>query len=119
MMYCYNGEEYDWADNIDTRPTLKKDISLFETAQEYQFKIELPWFRKQDIKVELDGKYIKINGERQMGEGKDAQIRYSHSLYLASPVKENEITAKLKDGVLYLIIPKDVPEKKTKLIDLV
>lgn len=41
---------------------------IYETKEGYVFKIELPGFKKEDIKVEFSGDTLTLNGERKQEE---------------------------------------------------
>jgi HSP20 family protein len=104
--------------------------SLFSTASEnrmktdvrdkdgsYEVDIDLPGFRKEDVKVQLDQGYLTVSASRK--ESKDEKnskggfIRRerwegscSRSFYVGSGVKKDDISAKMEDGVLRLTLPK-------------
>ena len=104
-----NGESAEL--NLDWRPTA--DIS--ETEAEYLIKAELPEVDRKDVHVAVDNGRITISGERKMEEEeKDAtQHRiesfygtFSRSFALPSDVDEDKISAKSKNGILKVHLPK-------------
>ncbi|MCR4892132.1 MAG: Hsp20/alpha crystallin family protein [Lachnospiraceae bacterium] len=94
----------------------------------YELGIELPGFKKEEVKAELKDGYLTINAEHT--ENKDEQDkegkyirkeRYtghcSRSFYVGDSVEQDEIKARFENGVLTLTIPKEkekpaVEEKK-------
>lgn len=99
---------------------MKTDIK--ETENSYILDIDLPGYKKEDIKVDLTDGYLTINAktsnekedkekgkfvrrERFMGE-------CSRSFYVGEDIKEEEIKASFKNGILNLEVPKEKPEEK-------
>ena len=89
------------------------DIS--EDDHEYLIKIDIPGMEKKDIKVNYQDGRVTITGERKTEskeEKKDyiRQERYQGGFYrsfsLPDTIKEDEIHATFKEGVLKLVIPK-------------
>ena len=108
---------------------MKTDVK--ETDTGYELDVDLPGFKKEEIKLELDKGYLTISTEKTL-ESKDEQKgrilrqeRYSgtmsRSFYVGDSLTEEDIRAKYENGVLSLSIPKKearkVPEKKTILIE--
>ncbi len=81
--------------------------------------IELPGFKKEDIKVDLKDGYLTVTAQKSLDKeehrGKKIlrQERYSgsctRSFYVGNAVTEEDIKAKFEDGVLKLNIPKKDP----------
>lgn len=98
---------------------LRADVR--ETENEWIIDAELPGVNKEDIQVELDDGYLTISVERrdEVNEEKGNYIRkeraygsYRRCFYV-DEVKEDEIKASYKDGILSLTLPKVKPTKKT------
>ncbi len=112
----------------DNLPQMKTDV--VENDTEYKLDIELAGFSKDDINVELSDGYLTISANKtqktENAEG-DKYIRRERSVkslkrsfYIEDLVDEDKISAKMQDGILYLILPKkqpQIPEKKTVTID--
>jgi len=99
---------------------------IYETKDDYIFKLELPGITKEDIKVELDGDNLTIKGERK--EEKEIKKEEYHRMervcgtfartfQLPKNANGQKITASMKDGILELRIPKQ-EEAKTKAIPI-
>lgn len=99
---------------------MKTDIK--ETEDSYILDIDLPGYKKEDIQVELNEGYLSIHAhtsnevkdekkgkfvrrERFMGE-------CSRSFYVGDDIKEDEIKANFKNGILNLEVPKVNPEER-------
>lgn len=101
---------------------MKTDI--IEKENHYELKIEVPEIKKEDIKLSLENGYLNIkatfNEENESTEEKKYICRerqygsYSRSFYVGDNVKEEDIKAKLSEGVLTLNINKALPNKEEK-----
>ncbi len=91
----------------------------------YELSIELPGFRKVDLKAELKDGYLTINAEhKSSNDEKDKNGKYvrrerytghcSRSFYVGKEVTENDIHAKFEDGILTLSVPKKEEHKKVE-----
>jgi len=90
-------------------------IDLDETEQEMVVTAELPGVSDKDIEVNLAGDVLTIKGEKKTeteekkGNATYTERRYgffSRSLRLPFEVKDEQIDAKFKDGVLTVRLPK-------------
>ena len=107
------------------RNMMKTDVR--ETDTTYEVDIDLPGFKKEDINVNYENGYLTISTSKGLDKDekdKDGhyirQERYcgqcSRSFYVGDNVTEEDISAKLEDGILKLCIPKKemkkIPEKR-------
>lgn len=105
---------------------MKTDVR--ETEQGYEIDVDLPGMKKEDIQLTLENGILNIAAGKELNkEEKDEKSgrvirreRYSgqmsRSFYVGDNVTENDITAKMENGVLSLMVPKkapQLPEKKT------
>ena len=94
---------------------MKTDVR--ETEGSYELDVDLPGFKKDEVKIHLDNGYLTIAAAK--GLDKDEQDkkgkyirreRYagsmSRSFYVGEGVTEEDIRAKFEDGILRLIVPK-------------
>lgn len=97
---------------------MKTDVRELDNA--YEVDMELPGFKKEDIKLDLKDGYLTVNATRNTenneknDEGKYIrQERYvgtcSRSFYVGD-VKPTDIGAKYEDGILKLTVPKEQPQ---------
>ena len=109
-----------------TMRTWTPATDIYETKEEYVFRLELPGIRKDEVKVEFDGETLNISGERK--EEKEVRKESYHrverccgsfkrSFSIPKNVDGSKITAQMKDGILELKVPK-VEESKTKAIPI-
>jgi len=99
----------------NTSGLMQTDIA--ETDKGYEVTMDLPGFKKEDVKGELKDGYLVITATTdQSNNEKDRDGRYirkerysgtcSRSFYVGEDVTENDIRAKFENGTLKLTIPK-------------
>lgn len=113
----------DMWNNFLTSPQFREEDSVVwtprmdvkESKDAYEISADLPGLKKDDVKISLKDNVLTISGERKYENEKKDQDNYymervygnfSRSFSLPSEIKEKEIKANLKDGVLTLILPK-------------
>ncbi len=95
---------------------MKTDIK--ETDKGYELDIDLPGFKKEEVKAQLENGYLTISaakGQEQEKTGEDGRYirreRYvgsmSRSFYVGESITQNDIHARFEDGILRLAIPKE------------
>ena len=104
---------------------MKTDVK--ETEHGYEVAMDLPGFKKDEIKLELNDGYLTISAEKGLDKDekdkKDTYIRreryagsMSRSFYVGESLTEKDIHAKYENGILTLDVPKEdkkaVPEKR-------
>ncbi len=109
-----------WRNNLPdytarTTSLMKTDVK--EKDGNYEVDIDLPGFKKEDIKAKLENGYLTVsatqtvNNDEKDEDGKYIrQERYngsmSRSFYVGENVTQEEIKAKYEDGILKLTVPK-------------
>ena len=91
-------------------------VDICDKGDFYLLEADMPGFKKEDIKIDIEDGYLTISGERNFeNEEKDKQgnvMRHERSFgsfsrsFNIADVKEDEIRAEYKDGVLKLNMPK-------------
>lgn len=103
--------------------TMKTDIR--ETEDHYEFSIEVPGAKKEDIKIELKDKYLIVEVEKDSikeEKDKDGRIVYrerktgkqSRTFALTGTHKQEDIQASFKDGLLVIKVPKESKKEESK-----
>lgn len=99
---------------------MKTDIK--ETADNYELGIELPGFKKEDVKIKLNDGYLTVSASSETSEeekDKDGKFirreRYTgamtRSFFVGKGLTEEDIKAKFENGVLTVALPKEAPKK--------
>src|SRR5574344_216728 len=128
--YFFN-DSYVPSDRVKRVSTMNTDIK--ESDAGYQIDMELPGFKKEDIKADLTDGYLTIqdshNENKEEKDDKTKYIRrerfsgcYERSFYVGDALTQEDIKAKFNDGVLTGNVPKKeakpaVEEKKYISID--
>ena len=112
-----------------TPSAMKTDVK--ETDAGYELDIDLPGYKKEDVKAELKDGYMTISAEKKSenDEKDDKSGKYlrreryygscSRSFYVGEEVTEEDIKAKFEDGILKISVPKKEPQpavEQTKTI---
>lgn len=94
---------------------MKTDVK--ETDTEYEIDVDLPGFKKEDVKVSLKNGYLLIEASKGLDKDKKdkdgtyiRRERYqgsmSRSFYVGENVTDSDVHAKFEDGILRLTVPK-------------
>ena len=99
--------------------SMRTDIK--ETDKDYQLSIEMPGFKKDEIKVALENGYLTVSAEKneQQEEGgenakylrKECRVSCQRSYYVGDQVQEEAVKARYENGMLLLTVPKEEPKK--------
>lgn len=100
---------------------MKTDIR--EEDDRYEMTVELPGFKKDDIKVSIINGYLTIQASKESDDTKEGKSiggyirreRYmgacQRSFYIGEGIEQSDIDAEFKHGVLRLYVPKkDTPK---------
>ncbi len=102
------------------RAVMKTDVR--ETDSGYELDIDLPGFKKDEVKLDLKDGYLTISAAKGLDrDEKDKQGRYirqeryagqcSRSFYVGDSIQPADVHAKFEDGILKLTLPKAAQEK--------
>ena len=103
---------------------MKTDIRESDTG--YELEMDLPGFRKDEIKASLRDGYLTISAAKGLDKDEQEktsgryirQERYSGAMsrtfYVGEDVKQEDIKAKFENGILSLSVPKPVEQKKVE-----
>ena len=106
---------------------MKTDIKEFD--DKYEVEIDLPGFKKDELKAELNNGYLTVSAAKGLDEDKEdkktgkyiRRERYAgacqRSYYVGEDITEEDIKASFEHGILTLFVPKKeakpaVEEKK-------
>jgi HSP20 family molecular chaperone IbpA len=104
----------------NTANLMRTDIR--ETEDTFELDVELPGYKKEDVKAQLKDGYLTVNVSKQENNDvKDDNGKYirrerysgsmSRSFYVGEDIQESDIKAKFEDGMLKLSFPKEQPKK--------
>ena len=124
MDFPFDRDFWGRTNNKTTKNLMKTDIREHDAG--YELDIDLPGFKKDEIKVELENGYLTISAtkgadnDEQDKKGKYIRReRYAgtmqRSFYVGDYVTQEDIKAKFENGILRLSIPKkDAKAVETK-----
>jgi HSP20 family protein len=92
-------------------------VDLYETADRFVLSIELPGLTRDQIKIDIQNETLTIRGERPVRHEEGLHFHrverghgaFSRSFLLPQPVRDDEIQADFRDGVLTVVVPKTAP----------
>lgn len=98
-------------------------INLLESGDKFEVRAELPGISKDDISIKIQGNYLEISGKRKIEnpEGfnphrkERSATAFSRSFTLPDEVDAEKVDAALKDGILYLTLPKSEAAKPRQI----
>ena len=94
---------------------MKTDVR--ENADSYELDIDLPGFKKEQIKAGVQNGYLTVQATKDAQvDQSDKKGRYirkercsgscSRSFYVGEGVKQEDVKAKFEDGILHVWVPK-------------
>lgn len=98
---------------------------IAESKEAFKIYLDVPGIKQEDIKIEFINDELMITAERKFekSESEDIHLRERHggkfarTFQVNEAIKEDDIQADLKDGVLTLLLPK-AEVKKPKTISI-
>ena len=106
---------FDRGYRADLAPAFAPAVDVEETPEGYVFRADLPGIKLEDVKVNLMGDTLTIQGERKQesAESKGNLHRiervyggFERRFELGKPVHADKVKATYKDGVLEVRVPK-------------
>lgn len=115
----------NFLDDMDSKKFDKMmKCDIYEEDNMYHVLVEVPGFKKEDIKIEFENGYLKVIAENSQEENEDkkylrkertSMTRCERSFYFGE-LNEDLIKAEFKDGILNISVPKDKREEVVKKI---
>lgn len=105
---------------------LAPSLDVAETEDAVEITTDLPGFKPEEVNIEMGDGYVTISGEHaeeSKEEGPDKKYHrverrrgsFSRSVWLPCAVKDENVDAELKDGILKLRLPKAEEAKRRKI----
>jgi len=97
--------------------------NLYENGDNFEIRAEVTGLEKGDLNVKIQGNYLEISGQRKPDAPENYKTHrtergigcFSRSFTLPADVDSTKVEATLKDGVLYLTLPKHEAAKPKKI----
>ncbi|MGM0654859.1 MAG: Hsp20/alpha crystallin family protein [Thermodesulfobacteriota bacterium] len=99
--------------------------NLLESGDTFEVQAEVPGISKDDLNIKIQGNYLEISGKRSVDTPEGYKIHrnergsssFSRSFSLPDEIDAEKVEAALKDGILYLKLPKS-ETAKPKMIEI-
>ena len=95
-------------------------FDLVETNDDFILYAELPGVRREDVQLDSDGRSLELSGQRRPLGGERGYLRlegsygtFKRRLELPEPVDPQRIEARLRRGILEVVMPKKTPSKRS------
>ena len=111
--------------NARTTNNFTPKVDVRENEQEFEFLLELPGVRKEDIQIEVEQDVLYVSGERKAAkETKETNVHrmeqfygsFHRSFHLPQGLDKETIAAQYQDGILRLIIQKHEKAIKKQIV---
>ena len=97
--------------------------NLLENGGNLEVQAEVPGLSKDDINIKVQGNYLEISGNRSVETPDGYKVHryetgsstFSRSFTLPDEVDAEKVEATLKDGILYLTLPKSETAKPKQI----
>ncbi len=102
------------------------NVDIEELDDNFEFHVELPGLKKKDVKINVKENVLTISGEKKNKKEdksdsyhrvESAYGKFQRSFRLPQNVKQSDIKAEFKNGILDIIVPK-AEEAKPKEIEI-
>ncbi len=88
--------------------------NIAETDKDFRIELAVPGYQKSDFNIELDENLLVVSLEKQNNSEDNQEYvlkefdysNFQRSFRLSDKVKKEDISAKYKNGVLNIVIPK-------------
>ena len=102
------------------RAIMKTDIK--EKDDKYIIEIDLPGYEKENINIELKDGYLEVFAKVEKEENNNENEKFIHkerffgtcsrNFYVGEEIKEEDIHAEFKNGILKVTVPKKEEKKE-------
>ena len=110
----------DFSPVLSQRNTSMPAVNIKEDEKNFVLDLAVPGINKKDLKIELNEDVITVSSEsKEENEVNNEDFKrrefsyrsFCRSFYLPENVNKEKIEANYKDGILSVVLPKDVEEK--------
>lgn len=96
-------------------------VDVFETEKAVVVRVELAGVKSSDVRVTVDGEWLRIRGERRPPTGHEVQRLhqmeiafgpFERTVRVAIPFDRSQVSASLDEGFLAVVLPKSRPSRR-------
>lgn len=104
----------------DSEQAFRPVMDFEHSKEDYRLIFDMPGMKKEDIKVDLDGRLLTIRGERRFEKKNEGRYErkqgvFTRTIQLPEDVNTESIKASYDNGVLELIIAKSEKAKAREI----
>lgn len=112
----------DWRSGFDQLP-----VDLVDQGDEFVVTVDVPGYDRNEIDVRVSDRTLRIEADKreEVEEREDEFIRrerrhrgLSRSIQLPDEVEPDGVTARLKNGILTITVPKAEPTEESRTIEI-
>ena len=120
-------ELMNWNDNTYSTPRM----NIMETKDNYKLELCIPGLTKEDVKLSIDaeGNLVVEMTKETKHEEKNNEVRYlrhefsvehfRQTVMLPDDIHKEQISAKVENGILDIVIPKVTVEEKKQAVQTI
>ena len=120
-------ELMNWNDNTYSTPRM----NIMETKDNYKLELCIPGLTKEDVKLSIDaeGNLVVEMVKETKNEKKNEEMRYlrhefsvehfRQTVMLPDDIHKEQISAKVENGILDIVIPKVTVEEKKQAVQTI
>lgn len=105
------------------RASVRTPWDVVEDEEGFHIRVDMPGFGKEDVKVCVEDGVLVVNGQRDPSTEDPRWAAKSYSKFntrlpLPDDARLDKISAELKNGVLFVAVPKVKPDGRKQMIDI-
>lgn len=97
--------------------------NLYQSGDAFEMRLEVPGMDKESLNIKIQGNYLEVTGSREQKLPEGYKVHktergagsFSRSFTLPDDVDSSRVEATLKDGILYLTLPKSEAAKPRQI----
>jgi len=102
-------------------------LNISETDREFRVTAELPGVAEKDVDVTLDDDVLTIRGEKKLEKREEKENyhvversygQFQRSIRVPHSVKGEQVQARVENGVLTIVLPKNQAQEKARHIEV-
>ncbi len=105
-----------------TSNNIVPESNIIEEEKQFCLEFAVPGLKKEDFSIQLnaennltinvESKSDEINERRYLHHGFQ-RTKFNHNIILPDNIDRDAITARIEDGILYIVLPKLMPQEVT------
>ncbi len=114
--------------NLGGNTCTNPQMNVIESKENYKVQLLVPGLKKEDLKISIDTEgnlVVEMSKQNKLEEKKDdsrylrrefSVDQFRQTLMLPEDIHREQITAKMENGILDIVMPRVTLEEKQKLV---